>query len=240
MRDRVELKQRGFTLTELLVAVAIIAVLLGLLLPALWAVRRSGRSVIVLSDLRSIHLASSVYTEANSGVLPFPSPDMSRPFFSFSESWRVAWGRDHLGENYNARPMVREVPGQDPAPYVWASTGFSEPVFWAEGSTRSQEMLRAQRATRIRFPAAKAMVVAPASDGSYHFVPRAAQHEDQPFFATQEQPAFAFADGSAAAVPKTELLTPDRRGEQGQGWSFWPLAIYGVHTSQGINGRDRR
>lgn len=62
--------RRGFTLIELLVVVAIIAALVGILLPVLGAARDAGRGAVCLSNLRQCHLICAQYADAYKGYGP--------------------------------------------------------------------------------------------------------------------------------------------------------------------------
>lgn len=60
---------RGFTLIEVLVVVAIIALLISILAPSLAAARRQARSTLCLSNVRQLGVASQMYANSWKGML---------------------------------------------------------------------------------------------------------------------------------------------------------------------------
>ncbi|MBU1259625.1 MAG: type II secretion system GspH family protein [Planctomycetes bacterium] len=68
---------RGFTLVELLVVMAIIALLMGILLPALSSARSQCKAVVCKSNLRQLVLANTGYATENRGHFVLAAVDMA-------------------------------------------------------------------------------------------------------------------------------------------------------------------
>jgi prepilin-type N-terminal cleavage/methylation domain-containing protein len=79
----------AFTLVELLVVIGIIAVLIGLLLPALTKARKAAQATQCLSQVREIGVVMNVYANANRGWLFPPDAGGLTALAPIEEQWAV-------------------------------------------------------------------------------------------------------------------------------------------------------
>jgi prepilin-type N-terminal cleavage/methylation domain-containing protein len=80
--------RQAFTLVELLVVISVIAILAGLLLPALSKARRQAQSTACKNNLRQMGLATMLYVEDHGGRLPY------------------AWGVSHNANTNNFQTLL--------------------------------------------------------------------------------------------------------------------------------------
>ena len=73
---RKTIRPRGFTLTELLVVIGVIALLIGILLPTLSRAREASRKTACLSNLRTLGQALHMYAQDNHDKLPNGNPPL--------------------------------------------------------------------------------------------------------------------------------------------------------------------
>ncbi len=64
------MSRRGFTLAELLISIAIIAILTAILVPVLGSAKRKGKDTVCLSNMRQLGLAFQLYVERYDDRMP--------------------------------------------------------------------------------------------------------------------------------------------------------------------------
>jgi len=228
----------GMTLIELLVSIAIVAVLIAIFVPTLAAIRSRAQETGVQADLRTLVQAASIYTGDHDGTMPAPAGGPGNDYFFFSQGWRLEWAMEHLSlPTSETRPLMRQTDDGQNSPILYASSVFSAPIFWDGVTPRDISMLRAQKQASVVYPSNKAMFIAPLQAGGYQGI-TIAQQAPNPKPLKEGLTPLGFVDGRAGQFQPDELILPDRRGESPRPWSWYPAPIYGSHTAGGVRGRD--
>jgi len=132
-------RRRAFTLVELLVVIGIIALLIGILMPALGKARRSAATVQCASNMRQIASAMLMYINANKGV-HMPSQINPDTASGYVNGWW--WPNELVRGKYINAPSAYQAQGQSPNNKVFNKTnvfrcpeGFDEDDALMGGST---------------------------------------------------------------------------------------------------------
>jgi prepilin-type processing-associated H-X9-DG protein/prepilin-type N-terminal cleavage/methylation domain-containing protein len=110
------MKNNAFTLVELLVVIATIAVLAGLLLPNLSIAKRKAQSIACENNLKTLQLASELYTDDNRGYFP---PNRETVLGGFLQSIEGAWVLGNAKRDTTDENLRRGV--------LWAYVGAARP-----------------------------------------------------------------------------------------------------------------
>ncbi|MCK4624736.1 MAG: type II secretion system protein [Phycisphaerae bacterium] len=95
-------EQRAFTLVELLVVVAIIALLVSILLPTLNRAKESARMVKCLANLHAIGTAANMYAAYNNDYVPRDADDLTPGYYYFGARFSPYLGGPEVPLEYDA------------------------------------------------------------------------------------------------------------------------------------------
>lgn len=222
--SREKMHQLGFTIIELLVSIGVIAILIGILLPALSGARIRASQVKALNDLRQIGFSVQLYVDDTDSFYPYYPPDTphllgppSDPIaiifvdndpWSISYLWvtmmhRVAPWTDHysswigVGRDYGGLPWLDALIDDQ-----WLQPGYrmsnslvATPHTWSRTETGTPRV-GATRQGQIRYPSSKVLFF----DGFRPYI--RPEHRDE------HSRGVLFADGSARDVLDTDATRP--------------------------------
>jgi len=238
----------GFTLIETLISCALIAMLIGLLLPALGDVRRASRRAVSTANLRSHAQIFAAYTgdwkdtypyfttaTATSSVVRNPARDIAWvvPFFGAHLSWHIALADGYYEGDHTSRAFRPPSRGDVSPGYTayWYPCAFiASPAFWRPETREGPHQRGPTRVDQVLFSSSKALLVE-----SDVVVPN--EH-------VQLRPRInaACTDGSAADRDSALTHGTAYGGADGP----WQGAMHGAwwppvhHTIGGVAGRDFR
>ncbi len=101
LRHFINLLRKAFTLIELLIVIAIIAILAGLLLPALKSAKEMGRSIVCINNEKQMLLAFQMYADEHNGAVAGGG----------SSNWWLSWDR-LISSPYLQKEPIYYIKGQ--------------------------------------------------------------------------------------------------------------------------------
>lgn len=170
----------AFTLIEVLVTIGVIALLIGLLLPAIAGSMMRARELSSAVNLRSIGQLMETYTAQSRGRYPAPTPEQmypahvpnisaTMPHWQAADYWPGLFASTHPWWEYESMYLAR---GAErfldppvftlPRPsYVYSSSFLGQPAIWSGDTVdpaRFGSLERSVTASQVRFPSAKALM----------------------------------------------------------------------------------
>lgn len=239
--------RRGFTILEVCVTLAVVAVVISLIAPAISGVRLRGRATTALADLQAVAQGAAMYVHTQRDVFPYAgragdpfSPVIVNGVASPQEYlYAHAAFVPNLVRAYVDRGLVLSFVGESmtpeevtalvdaPAPiarFWFTQATATDPTFWSLGGPSHLSLARATRDSEVRFPSQKVFFHSLGLDPTTG--QRAIrQHRFRGV-------AWAMMDASARTLPRAQDMTPSFS----RPWGIVPLR--GIATEHGLHGTD--
>jgi prepilin-type N-terminal cleavage/methylation domain-containing protein/prepilin-type processing-associated H-X9-DG protein len=123
------MKRHGFTLLELLVVLAIVAIMSALAMPALARAKMLGKQVVCLSNLKQVTTAGVMFLDETHGVFPYNIPGNSTYDPAIAPLWFYAL------TNYGATVPALVCPStRQPTPFPVEAAGTADLAWITEAS----------------------------------------------------------------------------------------------------------
>ncbi|MCC6660617.1 MAG: prepilin-type N-terminal cleavage/methylation domain-containing protein [Phycisphaerales bacterium] len=169
---------RAFTLIEVLVSIAVVAVLMGLILPALWSARYGGKVTAACATIRQLGAACVMYTNSNRDFLPYlgtpgePDRPLAVRGYTLDPSLYFQQSRYYVNllyPDYYAdqeslrRPFASGVPVPTKvlvSRYDLTNCAFAAPAYWVgEYPPPERTLFRGQRLVDAAHPTRKGLLL---------------------------------------------------------------------------------
>ncbi len=230
-------RKAAFSVIEIIVVVAIMGTLVALVAPALYHARQQARRAISLSKLRSHVMIFSSYAQSYDEYFPyFTNPrkiveleyrgtKIPCRYFDSHFRWPVALAADYYND-LAPHPSQLAPTTTHICSYYYSASFFADTRFSRLETRTGPAQWRAVRRSEVVFPSAKAL---------FSEVVETVPWVRSPL---TKIVGLGMVDGSAQHRNPAQCAEPVLKGEGPWKGAVFQIGIYGMHTVDGVAGRD--
>jgi prepilin-type N-terminal cleavage/methylation domain-containing protein len=240
----------GFTLLETILVIAIVGLLVSLLMPSLGRARQSAERLasrralgqhagVVGAYLLDWDDAYPIYADPDAMLHIIRSQNQVltySQYFGTVTGWNVAladmyYNGRSTGDDFQrkgSRPEYTAI-----TPFKYSSAFLAHPEFWNERTRTGPDQWGGVRDAQVQWHSAKVVFI------DSLMWDQTARPAD-PNYSNERNTDVSLLDGSARLVRRSEFEPPYPKGEGGWRGSAWDWGFPGLHTVDGVAGRDIR